>query len=280
MTAGANPTSPESRISLLLSDVDGTLVTTDKRLTEASRAAARRLAEQGVGFTITSSRPPFGMRMLVEGLDLKLPIGAYSGGALFVPGVGVLEQYMIDPAAASRAIELLRSRGMDIWAFSGEAWLLTNRAGPYVDHERRTILSEPVVVERFDDHIGQVSKIVGVSADFERLKACQVEVQVALAGAASVVRSQNYYLDVTPLGVDKGTVVDALARRLGIPHKEIATIGDMDNDLPMFRRAGFRIAMGNASPGVKAEADAITTSNEEDGFAAAIERYVLPRTNR
>jgi Cof subfamily protein (haloacid dehalogenase superfamily) len=277
MTARADFPPGGGRIRLLLSDVDGTLVTTDKRLTEASCAAARRLAAVGIGFTITSSRPPFGMRVLIEALDLKLPMGAYSGGALFVPGIGVLEQHMIDPAAAVRAIEILSSRGMDIWAFSGQAWLLTNPAGPYVDHERRTILSEPVVVERFDDHIAQVSKIVGVSADFERLKACEIEVQAALAGTASVVRSQDYYLDVTPLGVDKGTVVDALARRLGIPHAEIATIGDMDNDLPMFRKAGFRIAMGNASPAVKAEADAITTSNEEDGFAAAIERYVLPR---
>jgi Cof subfamily protein (haloacid dehalogenase superfamily) len=268
---------PAGRISLLLSDVDGTLVTTDKRLTEASRAAVRRLAERSIGFTITSSRPPFGMRMLIEALDLKLPIGAYSGGALFAPDAGVLEQHLIDPAAARQAVKILRSCGVDIWAFSGQAWLLTDPAGAYVDHERRTILCEPVVVEGFDDHLGQVSKIVGVSADFERLKACEIEMQAALAGAASVVRSQDYYLDVTPLGVDKGTLLDALVRRLGIPHEEIATIGDMDNDLPMFRRAGFRIAMGNGSPAVKAEADAVTTTNEEDGFAAAIDRYVLPR---
>jgi Cof subfamily protein (haloacid dehalogenase superfamily) len=274
---GADPSREGRSIRLLLSDVDGTLVTTDKRLTDASRAAVRRLAEHGIGFTITSSRPPFGMRMLIEALGLKLPIGAYSGGSLFTPEAGVLEQHLIDQAAAGRAIDIFRARGIDIWAFSGQSWLLTNPAGPYVDHERRTILSEPVVVECFADLLGQMSKIVGVSDDFERLKSCEYEVQAALAGAASVVRSQDYYLDVTPLGVDKGTVVDALARRLDIPREEIATIGDMDNDLPMFRKAGFRIAMGNGSEAVKAEADAITTSNEEDGFAAAIDRYVLPR---
>jgi hypothetical protein len=118
---------------------------------------------------------------------------------------------------------------------------------------------------------------VGVSQDFERLTACEAAAREALGDRVSVVRSQRYYLDVTPAGTDKGTLLVELARRLGVPREEIVTIGDMENDLPMFRNSGFSIAMGNATDEVKRTANAVTLSNEEDGFAEAIERIVLPR---
>ena len=264
-----------TRISLLLSDVDGTLVTTDKRLTPTNRAAVRKLADAGIAFTVTSSRPPFGLRMLTAPLDLRLPIGAFNGGAIVTPDMQPVEQHTIAPDAARRAIGIIEECGADVWLFTGSRWLLRNPSGAYVDHERRTIDSDPTVVESFDPHLDLVGKIVGVSRDFARLAACEPMARTVLPDA-SVVRSQKYYLDVTPAGVDKGTVVDALSRLVGIPREEIATIGDMENDVPMFRRSGFRIAMGNATDEVKREADVATLSNDEDGFAAAVEKYILP----
>jgi hydroxymethylpyrimidine pyrophosphatase-like HAD family hydrolase len=88
------------------------------------------------------------------------------------------------------------------------------------------------------------------------------------------VRSQDYYLDVTPPGHDKGTFVTALAKRLGVPLDAVATIGDMHNDVAMFKVSGLSIAMGNASDEVKRFANRITTSNEDDGFANAMEQIL------
>ncbi len=264
-------------ISLVISDVDGTLVTNDKRLTAANRAAVSLLGASGIGFTIVSSRPPFGLRMLVEPLGLLLPMGAYNGGALVRPDLAVLEQRLLPAAAAADALAALRSFAVDIWAFSGDRWLLENPDGPYVPHEEKTILAKPTVVETLDRHLDAIGKMVGVSADFERLAACEPALRRALGARASIARSQAYYLDVTPAGTDKGLTVVGLARRLGIPTAAIATIGDMDNDVAMFRQSGFSIAMGNARPDVQAVADAVTLSNEEDGFAAAVERLILPR---
>ncbi len=99
--------------------------------------------------------------------------------------------------------------------------------------------------------------------------------QAALRDRATVLRSQPYYCDITPPGIDKGRLVDLLAGRLAVPRDEIAVLGDMGNDVEMFRRAGFPIAMGNASPEVKALAKETTLSNDEDGFAVAIERHIL-----
>jgi hydroxymethylpyrimidine pyrophosphatase-like HAD family hydrolase len=99
--------------------------------------------------------------------------------------------------------------------------------------------------------------------------------QSALAGMASAARSQPYYCDVIPPGINKGRIVELLGERLNIPRSEILVLGDMENDIEMFRKAGFAVAMGNATDAVKREAQAITLSNEEDGFAVAIERHVF-----
>lgn len=88
---------------------------------------------------------------------------------------------------------------------------------------------------------------------------------------ATAVRSQTYYLDITPPGHDKGTFVETIARRLGISTGAVATIGDMQNDLAMFARSGTSIAMGNAADDVKSRATHVTDTNERDGFARAIE---------
>lgn len=93
----------------------------------------------------------------------------------------------------------------------------------------------------------------------------------AMGREVTAVRSQPFYLDVTPPGHDKGTFVEAMARRLGISTAAVATIGDMENDLPMFATSGLSFAMGDAADEIKSHASHITTSSEEDGFAAAIE---------
>jgi Cof subfamily protein (haloacid dehalogenase superfamily) len=264
-------------ILLVISDVDGTLVTNDKVLTERSRAAVARLGAAGIGFTIVSSRPPVGLRMLVDPLSLRLPMGAYNGGALVMPDRTVLEQRLLPPDAAREAMTVLRSFALSIWAFTGDRWLVENPDGAYIDREERTIGIWPTVVEHLDSHLDAIGKIVGVSDDFARLTACEPAARQALGDRVSIARSQPYYLDVTPAGTDKGVAVAWLAQRLGIPAAGIATIGDMENDVAMFRKSGLSIAMGNASPEVKRLADAATFSNEEDGFAAAVERLILPR---
>src|ERR1700682_4458568 len=187
-----------SRISLVISDVDGTLVATDKVLTEASRAAVARLDAQGSAFSIVSSRPPFGLRMLVEALALRLPMGAYNGGALVAPDLTALERRLLPADVARETIAILRSFGVDIWVFADDRWLASDAKGAYVDREVRTIRVQPTIVERLEDHLGAVAKIVGVSGDFERLTACAPIARRALGERAAIARSQPYYLDITP----------------------------------------------------------------------------------
>ncbi len=265
-----------NRFSLVISDVDGTLVTHDKVLTPRAIAAVTRLHENGIGFSICSSRPPFGLRMLIEPLRLRLPFGGYNAGAIVEPDLSVVEQKLIPPDAARQAVDLFQQHRIDCWVFVGNQWLIANPAGDHVDRETHTVQTPPTVVPEFTEaHFAAVGKIVGPSEDHDLIARVTELMQSALAGRASAARSQPYYCDVIPAGIDKGRLVELLAERLQVPRSEILVLGDMENDLEMFRRAGFPVAMGNATDEVKRAAQAVTLSNDDDGFAVAIERYVF-----
>lgn len=265
-------------VRLVVSDVDGTLLTRDKRLTPSTIAAVRDLRESGIRFTVTSSRPGFGMRMLVEPLALDLPMGPFNGSAIINPDLTVEEQHLVPRDAVTRCLEFLADHGVDVWLFTNRQWLIQRDDGQYVPRECKAIMAAPELISDATPYLGDICKVVGVSADFELLERCERELHLALGKAAHVARSQNYYLDVTPPNCDKGTFVAAMARRLDIPPAEIATIGDMQNDVPMFRQSGVSYAMGNASDEVKRHAGRVTTSNEDDGFAKAIAQILALRT--
>ena len=267
-----------TRIALVVSDVDGTLLTKDKTLTDGARAAVQRLHDAGIGFTITSSRPTIGMRFLIQPLAIALPVGAFNGSCIVDPKLNVIEQHLIPASATQRSLDVLNEFGVDIWLFNSDKWLTRRPDGEYVPHEKRAIRADPTIVGDFAPYLSVACKIVGSSSDAALLQRCEVTMQQALGAEATAVRSQSYYLDVTPPGCDKGTFVQAMAKRQGISTGAVATIGDMRNDLAMFRKSGISIAMGNATDDVKKLATHVTASNEDEGFAKAID-MILKENN-
>jgi len=260
-----------TRIALVVSDVDGTLLTKDKTLTDGARDAVQRLHDAGIGFTITSSRPTIGMRFLIEPLAITLPVGAFNGSCIVDPQLKVIEQHLIPASAAQQSLDVLNEFGVDIWLFTSNLWLTRHGEGEYVPHEKRAIRADPTLVGDFTPYLSAACKIVGSTADAALLQRCEAAMQRALGAEANAVRSQSYYLDVTPPGCDKGTFVQAIAKRLGISTDAVATVGDMQNDLAMFKKSGVSIAMGNATDEVKSLATHVTASNEDEGFAKAID---------
>ncbi len=263
-------------IRLLLSDVDGTLVTRDKVLTPAAIQAVRSLQAADVGFTVTSSRPPFGLRMLVEPLRLELPIGGCNGGLLVQPDYKVIEANLIDAATARTVVAFLRGMDLDVWLYTATEWFVPAATAAHVEREAWILKSEPVVAARFPaDVLARAVKIVGVSEDLGGVGEAEAHAQAMFGDRVSATRSAHYFLDVTSPRASKGDVVEMLARTLALSPDQIGTIGDMPNDVLMFRRSGFSIAMGNASDEVKAQATAVTLSNDEDGFAHAVNTFIL-----
>src|ERR1700758_3895413 len=263
------------KVSLVLADVDGTLVTEQKILTSRAQAAVAALRRGGIRFAITSGRPPRGMAMLFDALKLDTPIAGFNGGLFVERDLTILEQKTVPPDVARQAIDLMRGHGLDTWVYCGNDWLITKIDAPHVAREAWTVKFEPKVVASLAEHLQQVAKIVGVSDDLEKVRRCEAEAQAAFGQRATATRSQPYYLDVTNKNANKGAMVEYLSQHIGVPEGEIATIGDQQNDVLMFKRSGFSIAMGNASDDVKAQAAAVTDSYNDEGFAKAMETFIL-----
>jgi hypothetical protein len=152
-----------------------------------------------------------------------------------------------------------------------------DRSGAHVEREAYTVQFDPTVVDRYDGRTSGVVKVVGVSDDAAAIAAATAAMREGFGDRVSAATSQPYYLDVTHPEANKGSVVRYLSRSLDIPCEQIATIGDSANDVLMFAIAGLSIAMGNADSGVQRAARRVTASNDEDGFALAIDRFVLGR---
>lgn len=264
-------------IRLVISDVDGTIVTKEKILAPGTIAAAQRLRAAEVGLAIVSARPPRGMAWISETLELTAPYAGFNGGLLIGPGGAVVEWNPAPAALVHRALDLFAAQGVDAWLFTAGEWLVRDAEGIYVAHETHTVRFAPRVVADFGPYAGEVGKLVGVSDDFDRLAAVEAELQAIVGDGATAHRSQKYYLDLTHRNANKGYAVQAIARHAGVPTHEVAVLGDQANDLPMFAVAGLSVAMGNGTDAVKASATAITGSNDAEGWAAAIDTLVLPR---
>jgi len=261
-------------IKLLLSDVDGTLVTKDKVLTPRSVEAVRKLHDAEIHFAVTSGRPPRGMAMLVEPLAISSPLAGFNGGLVVGPDLGVLAEHTIPDQLVAPAIALIESFDLSVWVYRGADWLVLDPDGPHVARESHTVQFEPTVVERFDGP-SAVAKIVGVSDDYDAVAAAETLAHERLGEHVAASRSQPYYLDITHPQANKGAVVTFLSEHYDISPDEIATIGDMPNDVLMFAHSGLSIAMGNAHREVQRAARQVTTTNDEDGFAQAVERFIL-----
>ena len=264
-------------IAAVLADVDGTLVTNAKELTPQAIEAVKKMHERGVLFAITSGRPPRGMRMLVEPLDLRGTISAFNGGIVVRPDMTVVESHPIPADVAPSVVEVIREQGLDVWVYRDADWYVTDPRAPHVDRESRTVEFQPTVVASYDGLLDRAVKIVGVTDDLALAARCEAELQSRFGSHVSAARSQPYYVDVTHPNANKGVVVEHLSKHYNIPLGQIATLGDQQNDVLMFVRSGLSVAMGNASADVQRQATFVTASNEDEGFAKAVDEFILPR---
>lgn len=269
------PSKAAQKIALFIADVDGALVTKDKILTDRAKKAVKDMHEAGIQFAVTSGRPPRGMTMLIEPLELKNPIAGFNGGMFVKPDLSIIEQHTIPKEIVPQVIETIKKHGLDVWLYKGNDWYIHKKDAPHVDREEWTVKFPPIVVDSYDDLYDGAIKIVGISDDLPKVAQCEKDTQQQFGDKVSAARSQPYYLDVTHPNANKGFVAEYLSKYLNISFEQIATIGDQPNDVLMFKKSGLSIAMGNASPEVQAQATKVTTSYEDEGFANAVEKYIF-----
>jgi Cof subfamily protein (haloacid dehalogenase superfamily) len=262
-------------IRLLLSDVDGTLVTSDKVLSERTLLAVDQLRDAGVLFAIASSRPPRGLAMYAQPLKLTTPISAFNGAFITTPTMQVTDELAIDDNVVKPLIKLIEEHGLSIWVYEGEQWFVRDLNGAHVQREAEVVQFQPQLVDTFDDVCTSVSKIVAIDDDVKSLAAAAAAVRDQFDAHLSATSSQSYCIDITNPNANKGSVVTYLSNMYDVPASEIATIGDAYNDVLMFAQSGVSIAMGNAVDDVKASATLVTSSNDDEGFANAVQEFIL-----
>jgi Cof subfamily protein (haloacid dehalogenase superfamily) len=268
---------PAHTVQLVIADVDGTLVTKEKILTPRAVDSIHKMEAAGIRFAITSGRPPLGMAMLIDPLKISQPVAAFNGGVLIKPDLKtVVRENFLPVEVVKKALKLILDHKLDAWIYTDKEWYVRDVNAPHVAREQWTVKFAPMVTKDINSLTQRIAKIVGCSDDLELVARCEKDVQDACGDQASAARSQPYYLDVTSPKANKGEVVIAFAELLKIPASEIATIGDMPNDVLMFKKGGVSIAMGQASPEVQQSATYVTASSEDEGFAKAMEQFIIP----
>jgi Cof subfamily protein (haloacid dehalogenase superfamily) len=263
-------------LRFVISDVDGTLVNNAKKLTQPTIDAIAKLEAAGIPFTIISARPPSGIAFLVETLKPTGPIAAFNGGTIIAPDGSVIERHMLDREMVEKSFAIAGRSAATPWIFAEGRWHIVDPANPHVPHEVLASAQQPLIETDMTPLFGEVDKLTWVSDDPALLHDLQGQMRAAIGDAATIGMSQTYYLDLTSPVANKGEGVATLARIAGVDLAQVAVLGDQYNDVPMFERAGIAIAMGQAPEPVKAKADYISTSNDADGVAHAIEAILLP----
>jgi Cof subfamily protein (haloacid dehalogenase superfamily) len=263
-------------LRFVISDVDGTLVNNAKKLTQPTIDAVAKLQAAGVPFTIISARPPSGIAFLVEALKPTGPIAAFNGGTIIAPDGSIVERHTLDRGVVEKSFAIAGASAATPWVFAGGRWHIVDPDNPHVPHEVLASAQQPVIETDMTPLYGEVDKLTWVSDDPALLHDLQAQMRDAIGDAATIGMSQTYYLDLTNPVANKGEGVATLARTAGVELADVAVLGDQFNDVPMFERAGMAIAMGQAPDAVKAKAGYISTSNNDDGVAHAIETILLP----
>ena len=187
-------------VRLVVADVDGTLVTPDKVVTPRARAAVQALADAGIAFTITSGRPPRGMRMLIEELRLRGPIAAFNGGLLVRTDLSVIRKHVMPSAIVPSVIEMLSKGGLEVWIYTDTEWRVTRRHGLHVDREEWTVKFSPKVVGALSELLGIPTRHIATIGDmptdvlmFERSgrSIAMANASADVQRAATVVTSSN-----------------------------------------------------------------------------------------
>lgn len=262
-----------SSTALVISDIDGTLITSNHEVTEATKDAAKMLYERGIALSLASSRPPRSIVPLAEALNLSGPFAALNGALVLRRNGDVLARSVIPAATISRVKRIADDLGIVVWLYDEQDWWAPGRDA-FVDREEHTSGFGPRI-EGYSDRIKNDANKLTVVGKPEMVAQAEQRVLSELGADVSASRSKPRFLDVTSHGMHKGTVVKRLAELLNIPTEHITVIGDGPNDIEMFRQAGVSIAMGQAVDEVKEAATYITTSNDDEGWARGIETYVL-----
>ena len=268
------------KYKLLVLDVDGTLVNSKKELSVQTLTTLLKIQHAGIRIALASGRSPYGLRHLVDKLEMKKWGGyilPYNGTQIVNTGNDeVLFEKRIDPAMLPYLEKKAQKNGFSIFTYHQDQLITTDPDNEHIRNEAALNGMEIVAVENLSAAVDfSPSKCVLVSDNEAALVAQKDQWRKRLAGTLDVYRSESFFLEVVPPFVDKGNTLGVLIEKLGITTEEVMAIGDGRRDFSMLQLAGLGIAMGNAQDSIKACADYTTESNDNEGVAIAVQKFII-----
>lgn len=267
-------------IKLIVLDLDGTLTNDEKKITPRTKKALMDAQQNhGVKIVLASGRPTFGIAPLAEELNLK----EYGGFILAFNGCriinwqtrDIISDQMLSPDVMPYLYDCSKRTGFPILTYQGEDIVTECPEDKYVLEEARI---NKMPIRKMDNFLEEVKHPINkclIVGDPEPLHELELEMAEHLKGVMNVFRSAPFFIELVPLGIDKAKTLEVLIKQMGISREEVMACGDGYNDLSMVEFAGLGVAMENAVEGVKACAQYITASNNEDGVGLAVEKFVL-----
>ena len=268
------------RYKLIILDVDGTLLNSNRELTKRTVATLRKVQQMGIKIALASGRPTYGILPLAKAIDLGVYGGyiiSYNGAQVMEADTGqILFERRIDPQMVPDLEKRAAKMGMTMAYYDGNEVVSTDINNPHVQDEA----AMNGMTLRQDDHLSLnmddwPAEIMLVSDDEEALTSIEEHMQRHLNGVMDTIHSNPYYLEVVGYQVGKSYAMSALVQKMGIGMEEVLAIGDGEADINMIQMAGTGVAMANATEGVRRCADFTTLSNDEDGVAVAIEKAIV-----
>ena len=269
------------KYKILVLDLDGTLTNAKKEITPHTRDTLIKAQEQGLKIVLASGRPTYGIVPLAD----ELRLGDYEGYILSYNGGQIIDwktkemmyENVLNPQIYPYLYECARKNGFTILSYKDEYIVSEDAGNPYVQHEAFLNRMSSITVPCFLDVIDfPVAKCL-IVGNPEPLAILEQEMKVELEGKLNVFRSEPFFLELVPNGIDKARSLAVLLEELKMKPEEMIAVGDGFNDLSMIKFAGLGVAMSNAQEVVRQEADYITLSNEEDGVAAVVDKFFFNR---
>lgn len=265
---------------LLVLDVDGTLLNDAKEISKRTLAALLKVQQMGVRIVLASGRPTYGLMPLAKLLELGNYGGfilSYNGGQIINAGNGeVLFERRINPEMIPYLEKKARKHGFAIFTYHDDVIVADSPDNSHIQSE--AILNDLKIVHEEELSIAidfAPCKCMLVSDDEKALQELEDHWKRRLNGALDVFRSEPYFLEVVPCAINKANTLGVLLEQLNIEREDVIAIGDGVCDVTMIQLAGMGVAMGNAQDSVKACADCVTDSNEDEGVAVAVEKLIL-----
>lgn len=268
---------------ILVVDIDGTLTLSDGTISKRVNIALRKIQQMGITLVLASGRPTYGIKPLAESLDMATYGGyviSYNGGQILKctpQGYDLIFEKKIDSSFIATIEEQAVEHQLDMMTYHTDFIVTNSMDNPYIQKEAQINGMRLVYAPMgFTQAVFfNPCKCVLVSGDGERLQGFENQWQKRMKGALDVLKSESYFLEIVPPAIDKANTLAVLLEHLGVSSKEIVAIGDGERDFAMIQMAELGIAMGNATEALKACADEVTLSNDQDGVAVAVEKVFL-----